>query len=329
MRYTSLSSDLPPVSAISLGSWNTFSRLSPKDLQALLARALDHGINLLDIGYYWDKPDTEEAVAAALGGLGVARDRYLIAQKLWLWDYPAEGFRDQLGRSLLKLRHDHVDIVMVSRPAEGISLDAMCEEVVALVQSGMARAWGVTNFTPEQARSAITLCQQNDWPQPVMLQMQYNVARRGVVESDAYAALFASGDIGLGAAHILEGGILAGHLDRDRVDPPAFAAGTRPVGRNIARDSGGIREGIRARQPALAKLAASVDATPAQLALAFVLDHPQLSTALIGVSQTAQLDENIAALTLTARLDEVRDGLDGLSIEGVGHPKLFNPHNDI
>jgi len=329
MRYANISPDLPPVSAISLGSWNTFSRCSPGELRALLARAFDRGINLLDVGYYWDKPDTEEAVAAALEALGVSRDRYLVAQKLWLWDYPQESFRDQLARSLVKLGHDHVDLVMVSRPAAGIELEAMCGEVVALVQAGMARAWGVTNFSPEQALAAIALCDAKGWPRPAMLQMQYNVMRRGVVEGEGYAELFASGAIGLCAAHTMEGGILAGHLDRDRVDPPAFAEGTRPIERNIARDSGGIREEIRARQPRLAALAATLGATPAQLALAFVLEHPALSTALIGATRVDQLDEDVDALELLPRLDAVRDELAKLAIAGVGHPKLFNPHNDI
>jgi len=153
--------------------------------------------------------------------------------------------------------------------------------------------------------------------------------RRGVVEGADHAALFASGAIGLCAAHTLEGGILAGHLDRDRVDPPAFAEGTRPIERNIARDSGGIREEIRARQPRLAALAARLGATPAQLALAFVLEHPALSTALIGVTRVDQLDENIDAAQFVPRLDEVREELAALAIAGVGHPKLFNPHNDI
>ncbi|CAN5340111.1 aldo/keto reductase [soil metagenome] len=329
MEYRTIAPALPAISKISLGSWNTFSRCTPTGLRELLARAFDRGVNLLDVGYYWDKPDTEDAVSAALSALGAPRDRYLIAQKLWLWDYPEERFEPQLAKSLVRLRHDHVDIVMVSRPTPGLDFAEYLGEVVALITKGMARAWGVTNFLPEQMIDAIALCDANGWPRPCMLQMQYNVMRRGVVEGPGYADLFASGSIGLCAAHTMEGGILAGHLDRDRVDPPAFAEGVKPVERNIARDSGGIREEIRNRQPRLAAIARRIDATPAQLALAMVLAHPMLSTALIGVTQPDQLDEDLAALELVGRLSEVRDDLDALAIGGVAHPKLFNPHNDI
>jgi aryl-alcohol dehydrogenase-like predicted oxidoreductase len=329
MRYRSLTTDLPPVSTISLGSWNTFSRCSPSGLRTLLGQAFDRGINLLDVGYYWDKPDTEDAVADALAYLGTARDRYLIAQKLWLWEYPQESFRDQLVRSLLRLRHEQVDIMMVSRPTPELVFEDYVAEIVALIANGMARAWGVTNFLPDQVIETFALCDERGWPRPVMLQMQYNVMRRGVVESPAYAELFASGAIALCAAHTMEGGILAGHLDRDRVDPPAYAEGVKPVERNIARDSGGIREEIRLRQPRLLALAATIGATPAQLALAFALSHPQLGSALIGVTRPGDLAEDLMAYEFVHRIEELRPQLDALAIEGVAHPKLFNPHNDI
>lgn len=329
MLYRLISPALEPVSRLSLGSWNTFSRCSPDELSALLGRAFEQGVNLLDVGYYWDKPDTEEAVAAALRLLGRDRNAFMIAQKLWLWDYPAESFSQQLDRSLRKLRHDYVDIVLVSRPTPDLEMAAFCEEVVALIKAGKARTWGVTNFTPDQAREALRLADFHDWPVPVMLQMQYNVTRRGVVEGPGYRELFQEGRILLCAAHMLEGGILAGHLDRDRVDPPAMAAGQRPVHRNIARDSGGIREEIRLRQPSLKSVAAEFGATAAQAALAFVLSHAALATGLVGVTTVHDLDENIGALTLLDRIKDLRTALDSLQIAGVAHPKLFNPHNDI
>lgn len=329
MPRTVIDPRLPPVSRLSLGSWNTFSRCTPAELERLLGMALDSGINLFDVGYYWDKPDTEAAVAGALRQLGRPRDSFLIAQKLWLWTYPAESFRQQLAGSLARLGLDHVDMVLVSRPTPGLDLATYLAEVVALVEQGLARSWGVTNYPAELVRETVALARANGWPLPAMLQMQYNVMRRGIVEGADYASLFADGTIKLCAAHMLEGGILGGHLQRDRVDPPAFAEGVRPPERNIARDSGGIREEIRARQPLLAQIAADFGVSPAQLALAYCLSHPHLATALVGVSRCEDLAENLAALDLLGRADEIRAAVAPLAIDGVGHPKLFNPHNDI
>lgn len=329
MPRTVIDPRLPPVSRLSLGSWNTFSRCTAPELERLLGMALDSGINLFDVGYYWDKPDTEAAVAGALRQLGRPRDSFLIAQKLWLWTYPAESFRQQLEGSLARLGLDHVDMVLVSRPTPDLDLATYLAEVVALVEQGLARSWGVTNYPAELVRETVALAKANGWPLPAMLQMQYNVMRRGIVEGPDYADLFADGTIKLCSAHMLEGGILGGHLQRDRVDPPAFAEGVRPPERNIARDSGGIREEIRQRQPLLAQIAADFGASPAQLALAYCLSHPHLATALVGVSRCEDLTENLAALSLLGRADEIRAAVAPLALAGVGHPKLFNPHNDI
>ncbi|HEU4627287.1 MAG TPA: aldo/keto reductase [Steroidobacteraceae bacterium] len=321
MLYRSIGDGMVDVSAISLGSWNTFSRLSPSDCAALLRAAIDAGINLFDIGFYWDKPDTEAAFAESIRLAGIRRSDYQLALKLWLWNYPQQSFEQQVRASLERLRVDHVELVMVSRPTEGVDLAAFCEEIDGLVRAGLARGWGATNWEAGQIAQAKTLLQGKSHPR--LVQLQYNVARREVVESEAYLQLFSSNSIGLCAAFVLEGGILAGHLDRDRVDPSAFARGERPRERNIARDAGGIRERIRALQPKLEEIAAGFGATAAQLAIAFAV--AKATTALIGVTRLEDLAEDLGALQLLDRQAEWLPLLEPLRVRGVAHPRLFDP----
>lgn len=113
MLYRDIGLDRP-VSALSLGSWNTFSRLSRRECAGLLSLAVERGINLFDVGYYWDKPDTEEAFAAAMRTAGLRREQYMLALKLWLWNYPEQSLAEQAKASLRRLDVDHVDVVMVS-----------------------------------------------------------------------------------------------------------------------------------------------------------------------------------------------------------------------
>jgi len=200
---------------------------------------------------------------------------------------------------------------------------AFCEEIDALVQSGIARGWGATNWEAAQVEHARSLLSGRS--QPRLVQLQYNVARRDVVESDAYAKLFAHRSPGLCAAFALEGGILAGRLDRDRVNPSDFARGERPRERNIARDAGGVRERIRAAQPRLAEIAASFDATPAQLAIAFALTNPGTATALIGVTRREDLQEDLGALALLESRESWLPLIEELRVSGVAHPRLFDP----
>jgi aryl-alcohol dehydrogenase-like predicted oxidoreductase len=329
MRYTDIGGGLAPVSALSLGSWNTFSRINFEENLALIGRALDLGINLFDVGYYWDKPHTELIFARVLQVLARPRDSFMVAEKLWLWDYPQQSFLDQLRGSLVRLGLDHVDLVMVSRPLPEMDFDAFCDEVVDLVDRGLARAWGVTNWDPEQIAHAQRRLGAAGRPTPRLVQLQYNLARRAIVETEGYDALFAAGDVHLCAAHTMEGGILAGHLDRDRVNPSDMAAGVVPNERNIARDAGGIREQIRANHPTLEAVARSLGATPAQVAIATVLANPGTATALIGVTRMADLEDNIGAIALaTDRREELLSAVAPLRLDAVAHPKRFNPHND-
>src|SRR5690606_31283398 len=92
MEYRSIGEDFPPVSALSLGSWNTFSRMSFEDCMTLLERSLERGINFFDVAFYWDKPHTEIIFGRAMEVLGVSRSAYMLAEKLWLWDYPQQSF---------------------------------------------------------------------------------------------------------------------------------------------------------------------------------------------------------------------------------------------
>jgi aryl-alcohol dehydrogenase-like predicted oxidoreductase len=329
MRFTDIGGGLRPVSALSLGSWNTFSRITFEENLALVARAMDLGVNLFDVGYYWDKPHTELIFARVLQVLGRPRDAFMVAEKLWLWDYPQQCFLDQLKGSLVRIGLDHVDLVMVSRPLAGMDFDAFCDEVVDLVDRGLARAWGVTNWDAEQIERAQKRLGAAGRPTPRLVQLQYNLARRAIVETPAYEALFAAGDIHLCAAHTMEGGILAGHLDRDRVNPSEMAVGVVPNERNIARDAGGIRDAIRANQPRLEAIARSFGASPAQVAIASVLANPGTATALVGVTRISDLEDNVAAIALAVeRREELLEAIAPLRLDGVAHPRTFNPHND-
>jgi aryl-alcohol dehydrogenase-like predicted oxidoreductase len=321
MLYRSIGKEMAELSAISLGSWNTFSRLDRLGRSALLLAAIDAGINLFDIGYYWDKPDTEAAFAEAIRLAGIRRGDYQLALKLWLWNYPAQSFEQQVQASLRRLGVDHVELVMVSRPTDDVDFVAFCEEIAALVRSGLARGWGVTNWEAAQVERAQSVLEKD--LQPRLVQLQYNVARRDIVEGEAYTQLFASGAIGLCAAFVLEGGILAGHLDRDRVNPSDFAQGKRPRERNIARDAGGIRERIREVQPRLQEIAASYGATAAQMAIAFAVARS--TTALIGATRVEDLIEDVAALRLLDFQSEWLPLLEQVRVHGVAHPRLFDP----
>jgi len=322
---------LTPRDALALGSWNTWSLISFEDGLRVVQEAYDAGIRVFDVGYYWDKPHTELVFGHYLRVLGLGPDDVEIAEKLWLWDYPTtESFVDQMKGALVRLGLDRVDTALLPRPANvGMPMDVYLGMVQELLDSGLARRWSMTNWDIEAVVDAIATADTMGVPRPYEVQLQYNLARRNVVESPEFAEFFATSGVRLQPSFTLEGGILAGKLERDRVQPEAMAGGQNVVGRNIARDAGGIRPRIRESLPELREIAARFDASTAQLALAFALLHPQRSTVLLGVSQVEQVREAVAAVDLAREHGAaILDAVAHYDVGDTVHPALFNPRLD-
>jgi aryl-alcohol dehydrogenase-like predicted oxidoreductase len=324
MEYVTLPAGGPPISKFSLGSWHVFSRLSFDDSVALVKKALDVGINFFDVGDYWDHElSNEERFREVIRRLGVKRDAYQVAIKVFT---NSRDPRDMLlKQSLQRIGVESADVVICARPPSHESIDAAAEAMGGLVKGGLARHLGFHNWTPELFVAISEALKAQRGPLPQILQLQYNVCRRGLVESDAYEKLFGRFDVKLQAADVLEGGILAGQVHRERFDEAHREAGKWFPDRNIARDSGGIRPGIREKVPQLQAAAARLGVSPARLAMAFCLLHPSIGTVLFGATRLEHIDDNVAALALARdRADEIRDAVADLVVAGAVPPPQFD-----
>lgn len=311
-------------SRLALGSWHVFSRLSLEDGALLVRRALDLGIRLFDVGDYWDHElSNEQRFRDIVRRLGLKRDDYRIGIKVFTNSVES---RDELVKhSLVQLGIEQADYVVCSRPAVNETLDHAIAAMSGLVSSGLTREIAASLWAPEMLGEAMRIMAARGLPQPRFLQLQYNVCRRSLVESEPYERLFGQTGIRLQAADTLEGGILAGHLHRDRYNPGDREAGRWFPDRNIPRDSGAIRPAIRAMVPGLEAAAARLAVTPAQLAMAFCLLHPALDTLLFGATRPEHLEENLGALELAkSRPDAVRESVAPLAIAGAAAPAIFD-----
>ncbi len=283
----------PEASVLSLGSWHIYDRMPFQNAVAMLRRAVDAGIDFFDVGFYggfsMDGKPVQESYTDILFGriiqaAGVDREDYQLSAKLWVNNFPDQSFEDQLDNLLLRVDTDRADFAILG-DLFGLTLDypRLVRDLGALVHKGKLGGWGVNNWSVADIRALHAAAQEEGVPGPEMAQLKYSVVRRSIPDGEPFLQLVEDIGITLEASDIFEGGILAGNLKPTRV---------------IGKDPGGIRDRVPDAARRLAEIASTMDATPAQVAVAFCLTHPAITTVLFGASSLRQLEENLAAVEL-------------------------------
>ena len=286
-------------SVLALGSWHTYDRMDFADAVDMVSFAVEHGVNLFDVGVYGFRgmqPPvfTDVLFSAIVRAAGIPRESYLLSEKLWLEGFGEGGFRPQLEHALFRVGSEHADLVILGDlRRDDLELRDLVLDLAQLAEAGLIRAWGVNNWSATNIQSLIDIAAAEGVPGPQLAQLKYSVARRSIPDGAPFARLWEQG-LSMQASDVMEGGILAGN--------------TAP-GREVGRDPGAVRERIVADVPAFVALADELGTTPAQLAVAFTLTHPATATTLFGASRLEQVQANLEAVALleTIGADVIRE----------------------
>lgn len=286
-------------SVLALGSWHTYDRMDFADAVDMVSFAVEHGVNLFDVGVYGVRGAqppvfTDVLFSAIVRAARIPRERYLLSEKLWLEGFGDAGFRPQLEHALFRVGSEHADLVILGDlRRDDLELRDLVLDLAQLAEAGLIRAWGVNNWSAANIQSLIDIAAAEGVPGPQLAQLKYSVARRSIPDGAPFARLWEQG-LSMQASDVMEGGILAGN--------------TAP-GREVGRDPGAVRERIVADVPAFVALADELGTTPAQLAVAFTLTHPATATTLFGASRLEQVHANLEAVALleTIGADVIRE----------------------
>ncbi|MUN41306.1 aldo/keto reductase [Actinomadura sp. NEAU-AAG5] len=281
----------PEVGVLALGSWHTYDRMDFGDAVAMLRHAVDAGINMFDVAVYGmpGHPPvfTDVLFSAMVRAAGIEREDYLLSAKLWLEGYPEHSMRDQLTNALFRAGVDHADVAVLGDiRSDDLDLRKLAEDLAELEREGLLGCWGVNNWSASTILEIREHALAAGSPGPQLAQLKYSPCRRAIPDGEPFEAVFAAG-VSMQASDVLEGGILAGKSGASR---------------QIGRDPGEIRPRIQDAAKGIAELAKELDATPAQLCIAFTLTHPSTSTVLFGSTSLEQLTANIAALDVLERV---------------------------
>jgi aryl-alcohol dehydrogenase-like predicted oxidoreductase len=281
------------LSAIGVGTWQFGSRewgygkeYAETAALDIVHRALDLGVNLLDSAEIYAFGQSERIVGRALAG---RRDEAFVATKV-LPLLPLSTIVAQRGRrSRDRLGIDAIDLYQIHWPNPVVPLGQQMDGMRRLQRDRVVRHVGVSNYSLSRWQAA-----ERALGGPVLSnQVQYSlVARKPDRELVPWAAAH---DRIVIAYSPLGQGLLSGRYDETNV-PSGVRAGNALFLPDNLRAAGPLISGLR-------EIAASHDATPAQVALAWVIRRPNV-VAIPGASSVTQLEQNVAAADLDLTDDE-------------------------
>ena len=314
------------VSALGLGCMGmSFSYGPPKDKQemiSLLRAAVERGITFFDTAEVYGPFTNEELVGEALAPL---RDRVVIATKFGfdtsidpramkgggpVLNSRPEHIKEVAEASLKRLRTDVIDLFYQHRVDPDVPIEDVAGAVKELIQAGKVRHFGLSEAGAKTIRRAHTV-------QPVTaLQSEYSLWWRRP-EVEVLPTLEELG-IGLVPYSPLGKGFLTGKIDASATFDSTDFRSTLP------RFAPEALKANQALVDLLGRIAEQKNATPAQIALAWLLARKPWIVPIPGTTKLERLDENIGAVAVELTSDDLRkidNAAAKITVQGARYPE--------
>jgi len=197
MKYRTIGSSGISVSELCLGTMTFGTPVAENEAIEIVRAAVDIGINFIDTANIYEG---YTRVVGSAGGIGEAilgralkenRNQVVLATKVGM--KVGSGKDDQglgrthilreIDRSLKKLASDTIDIYYMHKPDPDTPLDESISTFRDLIKDGKIRAWGISNFSADEVRILLDLCDSGGYPRPIIVQPAYSLLNRQAEES--------------------------------------------------------------------------------------------------------------------------------------------------
>ena len=311
------------VSALGLGCMGMSSSYGPpKDKQemiSLLRAAVERGITFFDTAEVYGPFTNEELIGEALAPF---REQVVIAskfgfkldptgEKAWIGlDSRPEHIKEVAEQSLKQLKTDHIDLFYQHRVDPDVPIEDVAGAVKDLIREGKVNHFGLSEAGVQTIRRAHAV-------QPVTaLQNEYSLWTR-TPEKEVIPTLEELG-IGFVPYSPLGRGFLTGKIDeKTSFDSSDFRS-------SLPRFTPEARKANQTLIDLLKSIAERKHATPAQIALAWLLAQKPWIVPIPGTTKLHRLEENIGAVTIELTADDLRDIDDAASkieVQGARYPE--------
>jgi aryl-alcohol dehydrogenase-like predicted oxidoreductase len=328
MQKRRLGKDGLEVSALGLGCMGMSMAYGPpadkKEMIALIGKAVERGVTFFDTAELYGPYTNEELLGEALAPF---RGQVVIATKFGIkldprgqqvQDSRPERIRQSLEGSLKRLKVDAVDLYYQHRVDPGVPIEEVAGAVKDLIREGKVKHFGLSEAGAKTIRRAHAV-------QPVAaVQSEYSLWWRKPEEE----VLPTCEELGIGFVPFspLGKGFLSGKIDeKTTFDTSDF--------RNIVpRFTPEARKANRALVDLLAKIAEVKKATPAQIALAWLLARKSWIIPIPGTTKLSRLEENIGATAVELTPDDL-SGIDSaalkIKIKGARYPEALEKRTGL
>ena len=305
MRYRKLGQSNLDVAPLALGG-NVFGwTADQKTSFRLLDAFVDAGCNLIDTadGYsHWidghEGGESEAVIGAWLKADG-RRDRVLIATKVGKWSkrpgLGAANIKVAIDEALQRLHTDVIDLYQAHEDDPDTPLEETLRAFADLVDAGKVRAIGASNYSAARLAEALEVSADLGLPRYESIQPQYNLIRRNEYEGEL-RDLVLEHELGVISYFSLAAGFLTGKY-RSQEDLAGHARAGMVEGYLNAY-------GLRVLR-AVDDVAKRRDATPVQVALAWLMARPGVTAPIASATSIEQLDELIGAIDLKLDHDDM------------------------
>lgn len=314
MQYRPLADTGVFVSELCLGTmtfggsgqiWETIGGMNQSEVDAMVGRALDAGINFVDTANVYSAGESETMTGKALKG---RRHEVILATKVRGRMGPGPNevglsrhhIMESVEESLKRLDTDYIDVYQIHRPDPETNIEDTLRALDDLVRQGKVRYIGCSNLWAWQVMQALGISDSQGMERFRCTQSYYSLSGREI-ERDLIPLIEDQG-LGLLVWSPLAGGFLSGKFTRDQEGEGRRASFDFPP---VDKEKGfDIVDVMR-------EIARAHDASVAQVALAWVLAKEAVTSVIIGARNLRQLDDNIGAVDLELteedldRLDEV------------------------
>ena len=315
MEFRHLGASGLKISEITYGNWITHGGQVEDDAAvACVHAALDAGITTFDTADAYAEGAAEEVLGRALQG--ARRASLEVATKVYAPTGPKRHNDTGLSRkhvlesidaSLGRLGMDYVDLYQAHRYDVATPLEETMQAFADVVRAGKALYIGVSEWTAEQLRAGQALAADLGF-RLVSNQPQYSALWR-VIEAEVVPASQELGISQIVFSPVAQGVLTGKYLPGQQAPAGSRATDEKGGGAQFVRRF--LRDDLLARVQRLRPIAAELDLTLAQLAVAWVLQNENVAAAIIGASRPEQVAENVRAagvtipLPLLERIDDV------------------------